>query len=288
MTVTKWGALTGALILTAAAGAPAPVLAQDRDSVSRTFAFAGRGAHIGVSVEDLDQADAKQAGTGVRVETVNPGGPADKAGIKADDVVTEFDGERVRSTLQFSRLVQETPVGRQVAVVLSRAGQRVSVNVSPEGRAGSDDFPFRMLDVPRMAPTPRAAMPALPPHPPAVAPEFFDMPGLLRFSRGRLGITAEAIDDQLAEYFGVKEGLLVKSVAAESAAQKAGIKAGDVITAINGSKVYDSSDLNRALDRTESNGEFTADVVREKKTLSVKGKVEARDTRPRARVRTIL
>jgi len=286
MTVTRWGALAGALVLTAAAGAPAPVLAQDRDTVSRAFAFAGRGAHIGLSVEDLGDADVKQVKTGVRVETVNPDGPADKAGIKAGDVITEFDGERVRSTLQFSRLVQETPVGRQVAVVLSRAGQRVSVNVSPESRSVSDDFAFRMLDVPRVARAPRAVPPT--PLPPAIAPEFFDTPGLLRFRRSRLGITVEGIDDQLAEYFGVKEGLLVKSVTADSAAQKAGIKAGDVITAINGSKVYDASDLNRALDRVESSGEFTAEVVRDKKTQSLKGKIESPDTRPRVRTRTIL
>ena len=45
------------------------------------------------------------------METVTPDGPADKAGIKGGDTITEFDGERVRSTLQFSRLVQETPAG---------------------------------------------------------------------------------------------------------------------------------------------------------------------------------
>jgi serine protease Do len=118
-----------------------------------------------------------------------------------------------------------------------------------------------------------------------MAPDFFDRPGLLR-SRSRLGITVEGIDDQLAEYFGVKEGVLVKSVSTDSAAHKAGIKAGDVITAINGSKVYDASDLNRALDRLEANGEFTAEIVRDKKTQSIKGKIESRETR--ARTRTIL
>ena len=285
MTAIRWGALAGALVVVAGAGAPAPVLAQDRDTVTRAFAFAGRGAHIGITVEELADADAKQAKGGVRVETVSPDGPADKAGIKPGDIITEFDGERVRSTMQFSRLVQETPPGRQIAVALSRGGQRVSVNVSPESRSMSDDFGFRMLDVPRVPRAPRAVVPSTP-RPPA-PPEPFDLPGLFRFTnRSRLGVTVEGVDDQLAEYFGVKEGLLVKSVAAESAAQKAGIKAGDVITAINGSKVYDASDLNRALDRVESSGEFTAEIVRDKKPQSVKGKIEPRQTR--TRVRTII
>jgi len=260
-------------------------MAQDRDTIARPFALFGRGAQIGLTVEDLQEADVKQPRSGVRVVTVTPDGPSHKAGITSGDVITDFDGERVRSTMQFSRLVQETPAGRQVAVVLQRGGQRVNVNVTPEQRSWSDDFGVTRLDIPRIARTPRPAMPVTPPTPPAIS-EFFDRP-LMRFAnRSRLGITVEGIEDQLAEYFGVKEGLLVKSVAAESAAQKAGIKAGDVITAINGSKVYDASDLNRALDRVESSGEFTAEIVRDKKAQSVKGKIEPRQTR--TRVRTII
>jgi serine protease Do len=287
MTLSRFGALAGALVLAAGAGAPAPVLAQDSDRLTRAFQFVGRGAHIGVAVEDLDDADAKQTKGGVKVETVTPDGPADKAGIKGGDTITEFDGERVRSTLQFSRLVQETPAGRQVAVALLRAGQRLNVTVTTEARGWSDDFGVRMLDVPRAArPSAPPATPRPPRPPTAVTPEFFEMPFMRLAGGRRLGITVEGLDDQLAEYFGVKEGVLVKSVLADSAAQKSGIKAGDVITAINGLKVYDASDLNRALDRLESAGEFTAEIVRDKKTQSVKGKVEPRVTRPR--VRTII
>jgi serine protease Do len=278
------------LVVAAAAGAPASVLAQDSNRLTRAFQFFGPGAHIGVSIEDLSDADAKQLKGGVRVETVTPGGPADKAGIKAGDTITEFDGDRVRSTQQFSRLVRETPVGRQVAVTLSRNGQRMNVTVTPDSGSFSDDFGVHRLDIPRAAriPTPMPPLPPSTPRPRALAPEAFGFQGLLRLSGRRLGVTIESIDDQLAEYFGVKEGVLVKSVLDGSAAQKAGIKAGDVITGVNGSKVYDAGDLNRLIDRVDANGEFTAEIVREKKTQSLKGKLETPDTRPRTRTRTIL
>jgi serine protease Do len=80
----------------------------------------------------------------------------------------------------------------------------------------------------------------------------------------------------------------VKSVTADSAAQKAGIKAGDIIVSVNGTKVYDASDLTRALERVESSGDFTAEIVRDKMTQTLKGKREGRDTRTRVRTRTIL
>src|SRR5436190_4711600 len=113
---------------------------------------------------------------------------------------------------------------------------------------------------------------------PAMPFEFFG-----RARTGRLGVTMEDLDSQLADYFGVKEGVLVKSVAQDSVAAKAGLKAGDVITAINGRHIYDSSDVARALDRAEADGDVSIEVMREKKTQTLKGKLEARDTRPRFR-----
>ena len=286
MRVVNLGVLAGALVL-AGMTAPGIALAQSRQPLVRAFEMLGQGAQIGVT---LEADDAKK--TGAVVETVTPDSPADKAGIKAGDAIVEFDGERVRSVMHLTRLVRETPAGRSVAAVLMRGGQKVTVNVTPERWTSDDDFSVRYFDtIPRPArPTPPPPPPRAPRPPALMEPARpFDFPGVLRFSRGgRLGVTIEAIDDQLAAYFGVKEGVLVKSVQDGSAAQKAGIKAGDVITAINGSKVYESSDVNRALERLEDGGEFTVDVVRDKKTQSLKGKIEQPDTRRRTGIRTVL
>ena len=81
----------------------------------------------------------------------------------------------------------------------------------------------------------------------------------------------------------MKEGVLVKSVAEGSVGAKAGLKAGDVITSVNGRHIYDSSDVTRALDRVESNGEFTIEVSRDRKPQTLKGKLETRESRDRTR-----
>jgi serine protease Do len=257
--------------------------AQSREPLVRAIQLS-RGARIGVSLRDVaskDGADSKTAReTGVIVDTVDQGGPADKAGIKAGDTIVEFDGERVRSAMQFSRLVQETPGGRAVTVALLRNGQRTSLTVTPEDRSWNDDFSMRLLDVPRVPPPPAApvapAAPRLPRVPSIVTPTE---PFRLLTGR-RLGITMETLDDQLAQYFGVKEGVLVKAVAADTPAEKAGLKAGDVITAVNGRQIYETADVARALDRMENADEFTIAVLRDKKPVTITGKLEAR-ARPR-------
>ena len=104
---------------------------------------------------------------------------------------------------------------------------------------------------------------------------------------GRLGITVDSLSDQLAGYFGTKDGVLVTSVTDNSSASKAGVKAGDIITAIDGTPVSSPSDLSRRTDRLDDGDEFTLDVVRDKKPMTLKGKVEPRQPR-RWTSRTIL
>jgi S1-C subfamily serine protease len=91
---------------------------------------------------------------------------------------------------------------------------------------------------------------------------------------------------QLAEYFGVKDGVLVTSVTTDSPASKAGVKAGDVITTLNGSNVSSPSDLRSRASRLRDGEEFTIGVTRDKKTLTLKGKAE--DVAPRRRAVTVL
>jgi serine protease Do len=295
MTVWKSGALASALLLAAAAGAafmPA-VHGQgdepqrwDSEPFRKVVQLGGGAGQIGVSVRDVDNDDTKQPKSGVVVEEVRSGSAAEKAGVKDGDQIVEFDGERVRSVRQFTRLVQDTPIGRSVPVVVLRGGQRTTLNVAPtRGTGWRFDEDFGLISPPE-PPKPPPAPDA--PRPPKAVPPFPALPGFgfsYRSGGGRLGASVEDLSDELTEYFGVKHGVLVRSVTDGSPAAKAGLKAGDVITSVNGTTVEEPSDVSRTLDRLEDQAEFTIDVMRDKKPLTLKGKLGSRE---RSRSRAVV
>ncbi len=90
--------------------------------VRRLAILQGRGAELGITIKDLDEPQARTT-NGVVVDAVAENSAAAKAGIKKGDVVTDFDGERVRSARQLSRLVNETPEGRTVKTKRAARGQ---------------------------------------------------------------------------------------------------------------------------------------------------------------------
>jgi len=288
MTIWKTCAMSGALLLAAGVGASlAPAVhgqSRDRDQepIVRALQFVNGGARLGIEVRDADPGDA--AG-GVVVEDVQSESPAEKGGIKRGDTIVEFDGEHVRGVSQFQRLVRETPEGRTVRASIVRDGKQVAVSVTPERQHSSflyDD------DRARIWQTPVPPAPPAPPSPPAPA-RSFSLPSpegfhafTYRWREGQLGIVADTLSDQLEDYFGVKGGVLVRSVTGDSAAAKAGVKAGDVIVSVNGHHVDDPDDISQELHRA-SGDDFTLDVVRDHKPQTLKGKIDPRSGRPRAR-----
>ena len=290
-------ALAAALVAAAGAGAALAPVAHGQAKNARLVTATGPqsfqiftgGSRLGMSARDVTDEDVKQhklgSSQGVVIEDVRSESAAEKAGFKAGDVVVEFDGERVRSLRQLTRLVQETPSGRTVAASVMRDGQRTTLKVEP--RDDDSGRPFRDLEVFRdfgdrwhVAPPPIPARPANPPSPPRPpSPMFRDFDSFLFRPGGTLGVGINDLTPQLAEYFGAKDGVLVTSVTENSAAAKAGVKAGDVITAINGNTVDEASDVRREIQRLDAGAEFTLSVVREKKTITLKGKTEERTGR---------
>ena len=281
--VTLLGAVALALVLAPSVFGPfdSPVLAQGRPfdsaqarqeprdlerSARSLMMLAGRGAEIGVRI-------AEGTTTGVVIEEVQPDSPAEKAGLKRSDVIVEFDGERVRSARQFGRLVEETPPGRTVKATVMRDGRRQDVQITPsEGRGARvwlDGDPLRGM---------RGNLGRLGDH---VLPFDFnfnvDRRGAL--SGRRLGVTVDELTDQLAQYFGAKGGLLVTSVTDGSAASRAGLKAGDIITSIDGRPVRSRDDLLRSL-RDADKDELTIGFVRDKNESTVKATIDAPSRRP--------
>jgi serine protease Do len=265
-----------------------------RDRRVRTIEIlTGRGSEIGVSVRDVDAADVSReklaSASGAVVDEVRSDSPAEKAGLKAGDVVTEFDGERVRSARQFARLVEETPAGRSVPATVMRGGKSVQLSVAPDrssglavsGRRDRDEGgpmvrEFHGMQVPGF----RFEMPDM--------RDLEDLPGLaVRPDRARLGVGVQSLTRQLADYFGAPGGVLVNEVTPDSPAAKAGVKAGDVITSVNGTSVEDAGDLRRELWREDEKDarDVSLGIVRDRKPTSLTVTIERGETQERTPAR---
>ena len=235
-----------------------------------TEANLGSGSQIGIAVRDLEDADVERkklsSPGGAVIDEVRSQSPAAEAGLAAGDVVIEFDGERVRSARQFARLIQETPPGRTVSTIVTRGAARLELEVTPDTRSavsipaypGRRNFTFTLpeISIPR-----------------------FDLDIWAR--PGRLGVRVEEIGPQLAEYFGVEEGVLVASVTEDSPAAAAGLRAGDVITSVDEGAIDEVSDLRRRLSRIDPGEEFEIIVVRNKEQLTLRITVDEEDVKRR-------
>jgi serine protease Do len=305
----RWrtAAWTAAIVAAAGIGSALGPVAQGQTKAPRAGEsgprkvqiLSGQGSWIGVSVRDVadeDVAKMKLPGPGgALVEEVTRESPAETAGLKVGDVIVEFDGERVKGTRQLTRLVQETPAGRKVQASVMRDGQRIPLSVEPQTPRWGEYFgdldrlpeiAGRWFPAPPTPPAaPSAPAPPAPPIPPAMR-GYFEFDELFGRGSGRLGVTVTDLQPQLAEYFGVHDGVLVNSVTADSAAAKAGVKAGDVITTLNGAAVTSPADLRQRASRLNDGDELSIGIVRDKKAMTLKGKVEG--TSQRRRTYTVL
>jgi S1-C subfamily serine protease len=252
--------------------------------------FGMSGSRVGMVVRDVETADVtkeKLAGAaGAVVTEVVKDSAAQKAGVKAGDVVTSFDGERVRSARQLERLVEETPAGRTVKLALQRGGAPVTLDVTPEAPKMTQVMPGMPGESGNVFGWKRAPGAGGESEGPQGMPFKFEMPAgrfdfdgepFMAASRGRLGVRVQDLSEELAGYFGVKSGVLVAGVEADAPAAKAGIKAGDVITAVNGQAIGDPNELRREVAKVEDGKTADLAVTRDKKALSLKVEVTARD-----------
>jgi serine protease Do len=196
---------------------------------------------------------------GVIVRSVAKGSPAEAAQLLTDDVILEFGGTQVWSVTQMTRLVQETPAGRKVDLVISRDGKKVAVTAQVQERKASDAYQGLLKEL----------IPNVPSDPIGRNFQFKNVvPGIQNENKPRLGVTLQPLTDQLAEYFGVegKNGVLISSVAANSPSSGK-LNPGDVIISIDGRKIYGTEDLAQGL--REKSGTIVLKVVRNKKEIEV-------------------
>ena len=199
---------------------------------------------------------------GVEVTMVDQDAPAGKAGIKEHDVILTMNGTAIESKTQLQRMIHETPPGRVITLGLSRDGQAMTIKVQLADRRneifalGTKDKYFKDKDF-------HVEIPPIPNLP------DFDIPNIgvvYVHSSMRSGVMVENLTPQLGDFFGAKSGngVLVRSVDKGSRAEKAGLRAGDVITRVGDQSVHDTSDFTHAL-HSQNAGSVTLGVIRDKK-----------------------
>ncbi len=206
-------------------------------------------AWLGVTVRDVTEEAAKanklEAQKGALVAEVADNGPADSAGIREKDIIVGFGQKEINDANDLVQTVSKAKVGDKISVRLVREGEKQTLQV---------------------------ALGAFPHHRALGMNSLFKHFRILRNGANE-GMQLMELNDQLAEYFGTQDGvgLLVVKVKKGSAAEKAGIKAGDVLTKIGNRTIDDVEDVSKALAKYNEGGKVDVEVLRKgtSKTLSL-------------------
>jgi C-terminal processing protease CtpA/Prc len=304
--------LSLALLLAACATTNAQEGQARRAQTEGAYAFAfGGGNHLGISVESVTRENMgsfnlRGEPRGVAVREVAENGPAAKAGLQKNDVILRFNGEQVSSAQKLQRLINESAPEHTARLSISRGGaeQELSVTLGKRESFGNFKFPdvqafgLNSEEFKRDAEKWKRDSEEWKRR----AKEWelnsqdlrkdlenrFRADGFgnnftLVYGGGgrRIGITTQELTGQLANYFGVSErgGVLVTSVTENSPAAKAGLKAGDVVTEVDGARLRNAGDLSRELNRRDE-GEVTLTIMRDRKTRNIKVRPDRTQNNP--------
>jgi serine protease Do len=174
---------------------------------------------IGVGIQELNAQLAQSFGLaqpeGALVTQVEPGGPADKAGIKPGDVILSFNGKKIQGSNELPPLVAATKPGTKASVEVLRNGKREQLALTVDE-----------LKAEQIA---------------QAEPQEGD--------RGKLGLAVRPLTPEERKQLGGVQGLVVQQ--ASGPAARAGIRPGDLITMVNGAPVKSVDDLRRAADKAK-------------------------------------
>ncbi len=178
---------------------------------------------LGVGIQDLTPELAEYYGiedkNGVLVAKVFEGDPADKAGIKANDIIVAVDGKSIKTSRELTGTIADIPVGKKTAITILRDGKEKTVKVKIAKRDDSERLAQRK-------------------------PE----------SNGELGIRISELTPELAQRYGHSEterGVLVVGVQSGSKAAEAGVRQGDLVKEVNRKPVADVSELRAKLKKED-------------------------------------
>ena len=199
-----------------------------------------------MTVQGLDSAELEKLGVsyGVEVASVEKESAAAKAGIKEGDIIQLANGEKIRRAQDLVDVIGELAPGAAVKIGLRREGKTMELTAALGKRERREKFVWKGGK---------------------------DMTRLLR-SRGYLGIVLQEMSVDLASYFAVKpeQGVLILRVEKETPAEKAGLKAGDVVVQMGDKAVKDAAAIHEALADLKKGDTVAITVIRHGKKETFK------------------
>lgn len=200
---------------------------------------------------DLKEAFNLDSDHGVVVKMVVPDSPADRAGLKQGDIIMMLDDQMLVDADDLVVYVQNRRPGDKVNVKISRQGVAKTIEVQLGQRDSYSDDRDYLFNSPNPAP-----------HSLSRTYKFYDS----KYADSYIGVTLQSLNAQLGEYFGVEDGkgALITEVMPDSPAGKAGLKAGDVVVAVDGSAIGDPSDVQKAVTAKNEGDKIEVKVVRDR------------------------
>ncbi|MGQ0442498.1 MAG: DegQ family serine endoprotease [Methylophilaceae bacterium] len=200
---------------------------------------------LGVAIQELTKELAESFGmkntNGALIAGVEKGGPADKGGLEAGDVITKFDGKAIVASSDLPRAVGMTKPGKLVAVEILRKGTIKMLNF------GVGEMPSEGTEVAQNSKAP------------------------IKAEANKIGLILKELTPQQKKKLNGKNGLLV--IESSGAAAQAGIRRGDVILGLNNSETQSVEQFNKQINAVAAGKTIAVLVQRADSTLYVAIKV---------------
>jgi len=197
---------------------------------------------LGITVESLSHEEKREEGVafGVLVWEVMENSPAEKAGLKEDDIIQYYDNKKVKDPEDLVQYVRRSEPGSKIEIAISRDGnpKKIEVTLGSSKSSKRDQFYYPMHSG----------------------------------AKGYLGVKLQDVNEDLSRYFEVKEneGALILEVTEDSPAEEAGLKPGDVILKIENETICEAQDVSDLMEDYEEGDTVTLQIKRHGKIQNIK------------------
>jgi len=219
------------------------------------------GGWLGVQIQSVNTRIAEKYAlkdeAGVLITKVEKESPAEKAGLKNNDVLLEYDGKILKDADGLIEQVQKSKPGDKVKLVILRDKDKKNITavIGEKPKHMENNFNFSQN-----------------------FPKGF--PFTTHMNRAKIGVELIELNPELGEYFGspTKKGMLVKKVQKDSPGDKAGIKPGDVIVGIGKESVEDLHDITSAMKDYKKGEKAELSIIRKGAEMKIPVEIEINDS----------